>query len=96
MALPASTPRTHDAENHDAIRFTAVLDDVVFEVIYANVRLLARSWMANIRKGPNEFKCIFKNLVIVVPLIGSSGCFRVLKDVLDVQSCPGRNGQPNT
>lgn len=91
-----STPKAYDAENHDAIRFPAILNDVVFEVVFADIGGPAQCWMPNIGKYPDSLIRVFENPLIGISLPAAPLFKRVLNDVPHILAGPWQEDDFNT
>lgn len=83
LATPAGI---HDAEDDDAVCLATVLDDVVPEVVLADVRRTAFGGMADVGKRSDALERALKNSIVDDELTFSPGCKGVSEDSLSCRA----------
>ncbi|CAN5798375.1 hypothetical protein BH20CHL3_BH20CHL3_07830 [soil metagenome] len=78
--LESAAAGIDDAKDGYAVRFAPVLDDVISEVVLADVRWPTLSWVANVRKDSKELKRVIEDLLVDISLASSPSLQIVLKD----------------
>jgi len=93
LAAPAGV---HDPEDHDPVRFPPVLDEVVPQVILADIGRTSLDRMTDLGKALYAFEGVPKELSVHIFLITAPRLFSVLQDRPQVPQRLGGVIQPNT
>ena len=78
----------HDAEDDNPVRLPAVLDDVMPEVLVADIRTSALGGMVDVKENSSRIKSVIENLVIDVSLVWSPGREGVLENARPLATRP--------